>query len=200
VSKSWAEDQAKRIGKAVRDLRGNRTGQWLSDETGLPRTTISELESGKRKAVSTAELCLLAWALRVPPIRLIYPDLPDGPVEVVPGKPVPSIEAATWFSGELVYQPVLPGPGGVADEESKRDLEKAKDLFYGRRSVELSRRRIELQQRIVSFTDLVADFRTSDNPSSAEHFVEEIATARREIDAIEAELRQLDGAVVGDGG
>jgi transcriptional regulator with XRE-family HTH domain len=198
VSKPWAEGQAKRIGKAVRDLRGNRTGQWLSDETGLPRTTISELESGKRKAVSTAELCLLAWALRVPPIRLVYPDLPDGPVEIVPGKWVPSIEAATWFSGELVYQPVL--PAGPLDEEGKRDAEEARDLFYGRRLIELSRRRIELQERIKSLPRLVADLRASDDPSSADYYAEEIGAALKEIDAIEGELRQIDGAVVGDGG
>lgn len=198
MSKPWAEEQAKRIGKAVRDLRGNRTGQWLSDETGLPRTTISELESGKRKAVSTAELCLLAWALRVPPIRLIYPDLPDGPVEVVPGKRVPSIEAATWFSGELVYQPVL--PPGPLDEEPKRDLDEAKDLFYGRRLVDLSRRRIELQQRIKSLPKLVADLRAADDPSSADYYAKEIDAARQEIDAIEEELRHIKGAVVGDVG
>ena len=160
----------------------------------MPRTTISELESGKRKSVSTAELCLLAWALRVPPIRLLYPNLPDGRVDVVPGERWTAIQAASWFSGDLISPPVV-----TADAE-REDLEKATDLFRGQRLVERSRRRIELQERIKSFAKLVADLRASDDPSSADHFAEEIAAGRKEIEAIEAELRQTDGAVVGDGG
>jgi hypothetical protein len=199
VSKSWAEEQAISIGAAVRDLRGKRTGQWLSDETErighrVPRTTISELESGKRKSVSTAELCLLAWALRVPPIRLLYPNLPDGRVDVVPGERWTAIQAASWFSGDLTFAPVM-----TADAKQE-DLKKATDLFRGQRLVERSRRRIELQERIKSFAKLVADLRASDDPTSADHFAKEIAAARKEIDAIEAELRQTEGAVVGDGG
>lgn len=102
---TWAEDQTKRVGAEVRRLRGKRTGQWLSDETerlghALSRTTISELENGKRKDISVAEITVLARALAVSPLQLIYPDLAHGPVDVLPGRTVSSAEAMLWFSGE----------------------------------------------------------------------------------------------------
>ena len=105
MSKTWAEDHASRIAETVKRLRGDRSGQWLSDRTAtaghrVSRTTISELETGKRKHVSTAELSVLAWALGVPPIVLLYPDLPDGVVDVLPDRPVASVAAAAWFAGD----------------------------------------------------------------------------------------------------
>ena len=208
MSKSWAEDQARTIGAAVRDLRGKRTGQWLSDETEraghrVPRTTISELESGKRKAVSTAELCLLAWALKVPPIRLLYPDLPDGPVEIIPGKTVPSIEAATWFSGETTYMPTLPGPNvrnAADDPKWMAAAEEAVQVARGARLVELSRQRLTLEGRVRNLSELVERLK-SENPEQVSTFVDEITNAQLGIKSTNRELKQTDGAVViNDGG
>jgi hypothetical protein len=206
VSKNWAEQQARTIGATVYSLRGRRTGQWLSDETErvghrVPRTTISELESGKRKSVSTAELCVLAWALKVPPIRLLYPDLPDGPVEIIPGKTVPSIEAATWFSGELTYMPKLTARSeATSDEEWLLDAEETAQLHEGAHLVQLARRRLELETRIDSLSGVIARVRASENPSWADQFVDEIAAAEKEIHAINVQLGQIKGAVVNDGG
>jgi hypothetical protein len=207
VSKSWAEEQAATIGTAVRDLRGKRTGQWLSDETErvghrVPRTTISELESGKRKSVSTAELCLLAWALKVPPIRLLYPDLPDGPVEIIPGKKVPSIDAATWFSGELTYLPKLTARSEAAsDEQWLRDAAETLEINEGAHLVHLARERREQETRISTLARLITRLRaSSEDPSLADQFVKEIAAAEARIKAINAQLRRIDGAVLADGG
>ena len=65
----------------------------------MPRTTISELENGKRKYVSTAELAILLWALDTAPAALLYPPPYRDEVEVLPGQSSTSWSAAEWFSG-----------------------------------------------------------------------------------------------------
>lgn len=102
---SWSEIRAKRIGEEIKQLRGPRTGQWLADATkalGHPvsRTTISELENGKRKDITLAEITVIAAALGISPTQLAFPDLAHGPVDVLPDVTVNSAEAVLWFSGE----------------------------------------------------------------------------------------------------
>jgi len=104
MAKDWAGDQAERVGRELKRLRGRRSGQWLSDRTAelgyrVPRTTISELENGKRKYVSTAELAILARALDTAPVALLCPPPYQGEIEVVPGESSTSWSAAEWFSG-----------------------------------------------------------------------------------------------------
>jgi hypothetical protein len=104
MAKDWATDQAERVGRELRRLRGRRSGQWLSDRTAelgyrVPRTTISELENGKRKYVSTAELAILARALDSAPAALLYPPPYGDEIEVLPGQSSTSWSAAEWFSG-----------------------------------------------------------------------------------------------------
>jgi hypothetical protein len=189
-SEDWATEQARRIGATVLKLRGERSGQWLSDETfnaghRVSRTSISELENGKRKSVSTAELIVLAVALRVSPVRLIYPDMPDGLVDVLPGKPVPSIEAAMFFSGELSY-------GLIGDE-----VQQFRTALEGARLVERSRDRVKLESNISFLSSVVA--RTKDQ-SARQSLIDQIVLAQSQINAINEELKQIDGAVVGDVG
>ena len=43
---------------------------------------------------------VLAAALEVPPVELLFPDLPDGEVEALPGVSATAFQAAQWFSGE----------------------------------------------------------------------------------------------------
>lgn len=101
---TWQRDLAKRVGEAVKAARGDMSAVELSakcEKLGLPihRTTLSKIEKG-RSSFDLAELIVLARALDVPPLGLIYPDQPDGSVEVWPGTKVRSIDAAQWFSGE----------------------------------------------------------------------------------------------------
>jgi hypothetical protein len=58
------------------------------------------LESGRKRSLDIAELLILAAALGVPPVTLLFPDLPDGDVEVLPGEFVSSIAALLRFTGE----------------------------------------------------------------------------------------------------
>ncbi|MHA7661859.1 hypothetical protein [Mycolicibacterium sp. HS_4_1] len=217
MATTWDVAQAQRIGAAIKTLRGDRSAQWLAERTaeiGLPisRSTIADLENRRRRYVSTAELCVLAWALRVPPIRLLFPDLPDGLVEVVPGEEYPSIVAATWFSGETLFLPEFEPKTQEADEAQwLHDVQAAREISDGARLVQLSRERIAQQSRIGSLTKLAARLRDSgdaEGNSAAESLVSDIVVAEKLLEQINAALRGrpstyppvADAVVADDGG
>ena len=101
----WDQALTQRVGRQVKQLRGGRSAQWLSDRTGelgsrIARATISELERGDRKFVTVAELLILAAALDVSPVALLYGEqLVDGEVELIPGLTVSAARALLWHSG-----------------------------------------------------------------------------------------------------
>ena len=103
-------EMARRFGDAVHARRKalGWTAARLSDactELGYPvtRVAISKIESNTRAGkVDVAELVVLAKALTVPPVSLLYPDLVDGPVDVLPDESVPSVDALEWFCGEAL--------------------------------------------------------------------------------------------------
>ncbi len=102
MSDEWAAEIARRIAAEVRKLRGDNSGQWLSDRTAdlghrVSRSTISELENGKRSSVGVDALIVLAAALDVPVASLLYPGLGD--VELLPGKVVTHSEAIKQLAG-----------------------------------------------------------------------------------------------------
>src|SRR6476469_3816739 len=89
---SWAAAMVKRVGVAAKRERGSKSAKWVSERTkelGYPisPTVIAKLDSGHRgEVLSIAELLIIAAALDIPPIALLYPDMPDGVVEVIPGR------------------------------------------------------------------------------------------------------------------
>lgn len=198
-SREWVADHAKRIGETVIKLRGERSGLWLSNETAkaghrISRTSIHDLESGTRKFVSTAELAVLAWALKVPPLRLLYPDLPDGPVEMIPGMDKPSIEAVMWWSGEVVYMPV--GPDDPTQRWSDEELRETGEFWDGSALMRLSRERARLMSRIADLSKIIARM----DKSLVPRMIEDVVSTQKSLESVLAELRQVDGAVVSDGG
>jgi ATP-dependent helicase YprA (DUF1998 family) len=67
---SWQLAQTLQIGAAIRALRGRRSATWLSDATAaigerVGRSTITDIEIGRRKYVAVHELSLVAAALGV---------------------------------------------------------------------------------------------------------------------------------------
>jgi hypothetical protein len=105
VKQDWAEGVHARIAAAIKNARVSRSAQWLADETkrlGYPisRAAIANYESGRKKGLDITELLVLAAALRVPPLAILFPQLPDGFVEVLPGMETTNWKAAAWFSGE----------------------------------------------------------------------------------------------------
>jgi transcriptional regulator with XRE-family HTH domain len=92
--------------EAMKDDRGRKlTAQALADrcaELGLPlgRPTISKLEKGLRQTITVDEVLVLAAALEVAPLLLLFPVGAEETVEVLPGVAVPVFPAARWFTGE----------------------------------------------------------------------------------------------------
>lgn len=72
--------------------------QQLAEKTGINRSVLANLESGRRNTVSVPELLVLAEALGVPPALLIAPVHADV-VEIVPGREVDPWEAVAWIGG-----------------------------------------------------------------------------------------------------
>ena len=104
VARDWAEEQALRVATEVRRSRGKRSAQWLADRTKelgyeVTRAVISDLENGRRRHVTVAELMVLARALNTTPIALLYPEPCADEIEMLPGITTSGPYAPQWFSG-----------------------------------------------------------------------------------------------------
>ncbi len=102
MSESWPDEMTARIAAEIKHLRGERSGQWLSDRTDelghrVSRSTISEIETRRRKSITIADLIILAAALDTTPLALIYPE--DDGIEVLPGAYMSRAEAMHLFTG-----------------------------------------------------------------------------------------------------
>lgn len=109
VPDPWAVSLTRSIGKEIERHRKAKEPRWsaqrLADEcTSLgmetPRDVIVDLETGRRKSISVAELAVIAAALGVPPVLLLFGVGTEETAEVLPGRHVPAFRAAQWFSGE----------------------------------------------------------------------------------------------------
>lgn len=102
-----AADVGKRVAWRRRE-HGGMSAQKLANrcaELGMPslsRIVITKLENGHREAVSVAELMILAQALDVSPIELLFPIGREGmrPSEIAPGRGLSAWDAALWFMGQ----------------------------------------------------------------------------------------------------
>ena len=134
-SETWEQSLTVRIGTAIKRLRGKRSAQWLADETAkfgyaIGRATISEIETGRRRTITVAELFVLARALNAAPVTLVFPDPTDDQsrlVEALPGVEVTEFEAAQWFSGH--GRAFLPPDQGLRPGEFGREVARARTEF-----------------------------------------------------------------------
>jgi len=137
----WRNNQAVRIGVAIRALRGGRSAQWLSDATAelgerVTRAVITDIELGHRNYVAVHEISLIATALGVPPLYLLMQgSYPDGPVEFLPGLTAPAWAVSAWWTDLPRYGgawigangPDLPAPDEATEtllkmEQRRRQL------------------------------------------------------------------------------
>lgn len=120
----WNQRIAQRVGKEVArararsvDVSGRRlSAQTLADrcaELGHPldRSVIAKLEKGIRQTVSVADLLVLAKALDLPPLALVFPVGYEEEVEVLPGRVEHPVTGLRWASGEGV----LPARSGAGE-------------------------------------------------------------------------------------
>jgi transcriptional regulator with XRE-family HTH domain len=66
----------------------------------IPRSTLADLENGRRASISVAEWLTIAAALDVPPVVLLCPVGTAETAEVLPGAEAPAYRAAQWVAGE----------------------------------------------------------------------------------------------------
>ncbi|WP_141743365.1 hypothetical protein [Corynebacterium sp. HMSC08F01] len=110
-TKEWAEDFTAQIGVGIERSRRGRSDQWIADRTAelghpISRPAISEYRRGKRKYMPVTDWLVIAAALEVPPISLLFPGLPDKPVSLLPDRgPVVAFDAVEWISGERINAP-----------------------------------------------------------------------------------------------
>lgn len=121
----WAERQARRIGRQVRSLR-EQAGlsatvvASIATNLGYPmqRTALANLEAGRRKTISLAEISVFATILGTSPLALLFPldsALGDDSCEYFPGWHGRGLQAWGWFTGA---KPIN-GPAGVDDSDAR---------------------------------------------------------------------------------
>lgn len=128
TQQDWQQAQVDRVGEAIKSLRGDRSAQWLSDVTEelgcrVGRSTISDIENGRRKYVALHELVMLAAALGTSPAVLVtFGSVPDGELELLPVRNTSGIDAADWIGGGRLNRFTPAAAGLPADHEQSAQL------------------------------------------------------------------------------
>jgi transcriptional regulator with XRE-family HTH domain len=107
AAKAWEMDLSRRVGVAIQARRKalKLTAQQLAERTKdlgyhVTRVAISKIEGNLRAGkLDVAELFVLAVALEIPPALLLFPNFPDGSVELVPGGHAHVENGVNWLSG-----------------------------------------------------------------------------------------------------
>jgi transcriptional regulator with XRE-family HTH domain len=98
---AWSEQLRTHIASAIRATREKRglSASALADATDglISRDTIANLESGRKRVLDIGELIVLAKALDVAPVSLLYTRKND--VEQSPGVVTSGLDATLWFAG-----------------------------------------------------------------------------------------------------
>ena len=102
----WQAGLTKSVATQVRRWRLHRglSAQQLSDRCGelghpIPRPVLSNIENGRREAVTLAELLILSASLDVPVLMLFAPLAAEESIEILPGRKAPFWQVVQWFMG-----------------------------------------------------------------------------------------------------
>ena len=108
---AWQARLTKTVAGQVRRYRKDRglSAQQVADRCAglgmeIPRSTVADLENGRRANVTLSELLVLAAALEVPPVELAVPLARQETVEILPGMELPTWYAARWFRGDAALE------------------------------------------------------------------------------------------------
>ncbi|GAA4669224.1 helix-turn-helix domain-containing protein [Gordonia humi] len=143
--KEWAAARARVVGEAVAERRkelGISAAELASrtEQLGYPmaRGAIAKIETGRRQGIEVAELTVLATALYMPPVALLYPR-PDGATRYLPlSRPVGEDRAIRWFTGQQDIGSVRPWDqarfvealeAGIDPEEAGEPIVRGARLF-----------------------------------------------------------------------
>jgi transcriptional regulator with XRE-family HTH domain len=179
MSDSWADETTARIAAEIKRLRGERSGQWLSDRTAelghrVSRSTISEIETGRRKSITVTDLVLLAAALSTAPVALLYPGPYDEVTDVLPGVPVRQLRAATWFSGLVT---------GLQNVAGQLDVDYPGNMYLLHTARQIDELRDEARRTLNHAADVAED-----NPDQATALRAHATDQLRRVDELVDEL------------
>lgn len=196
--RNWEEWQAYRIGAEIRRLRGKRwSAQNVSTRTAelgceVTRAVISDLEVGRRRYVTTAELIILARALDTAPIALLYPAPYRDTIQILPvpeggqAREVEKILAVQWFSGESgLYLDYL----GLSLVDQMNYHSQLLALARARKAFSLDIRRRELGVQLANRRSAKRDGLDAVSDEELDELVTEISELENRID----ELWKLGG-------
>ena len=165
--------------------RGDRSAQDIADRTeelGCPvtRSVIANFENGRKKSLDVCELMILAAAVGVPPVALLFPTLPDGPVEALPGQEIKAIAALRWFTAEW--------------EAEGSESDAGKVIALSRKRIELERIRSVQQDYLQGEAlDTLPD---TENAKKLRGLLLEVLGKNEEIDDLNRQIAAIPGAVV----
>lgn len=91
----------------------------------IPRNVIANIESGRRSAIAVPELLILAIALNVPPILLLYPVGSERLTEIAPDQECEPWFALRWFMADVMPPAELLAGYGEDNTTALREWEAA---------------------------------------------------------------------------
>lgn len=185
----WANELVATFAASMKKRRDElgMSAQKLADQTtelGHPvnRSVIAALESGRRNRLLLPDALAIAEALSTSLATLLYPAMPDGPVEQVPGRLVRSWDAALNLLGvEPLFGDIAP------DNEDEHESGHA-----------LVRASAELQDERETLYHLAYEFETQDRQLDAEgraSFLQSVTQAQRRVTEVENRIEALGGVV-----
>jgi len=155
----------------------------------LDRSVIAKLEGGHRQNITVPELLVLAGALDVPPLLLLFPVGRTQEIEMLPGMTVGVWDAVRWLTGELP-------PGfslGSKDDSWERETKRL-DLFrsYYERLGAWQQKTWEANlaaRQLANAENLIAAGEADEEDADAR------ARLRHRINECAAEMRQIEDAL-----
>lgn len=126
MTEPWPQTLTKIQGQLIahhRERRGLRHAELVArvNELGLDlkRTTLVNIEQGRRKALTVPEVFAFAYALQMPPILLLAPVGNVDLVEVLRGKNVSPWIVARWIEGKALLD--APADGIISADDPLRE-------------------------------------------------------------------------------
>jgi transcriptional regulator with XRE-family HTH domain len=200
-AKTWEMELSGRIGVAVQARRKalKLTAQQLAERTRelgylVTRVAISKIETNNRAGkFDVAELIVLAVALEIPPMLLLFPNYPDGVVEALPAREVYARHAADWFGGKAVL-PDKKMDGAMVVDGGNDAIEFVKTVER-RRELELRSFTFQLLDRVpLEGGRPASSGRSASNQAKFEEILE---SARAEVDTFNEQIATAKASIWG---
>ena len=224
-SKEWHEEIIQNIGRAMEKARDGKSDRWIAERTDhmgnpLSRTAVSEYRRGVRRSISVTDWLTLAAALGVPPVSLLFPDLPDGTIDLLPALgEVNQLDALLWVSGERQTLPdgcdllfSLADGDPMGEVSGRREYRSSIEGNQGpldlrneqepSREVQLLTTVHELRKVLAEVQDIRSPFDVFEHlgdeaakRQALDMYVKQLQEKQKEIEKIEARISKLGGVI-----